>query len=58
MNGRTIAVTTKADDDLLALAERAVVALERIAGALRAEPLPVSEKAVLESLAKGASLRS
>lgn len=31
------------EDKLVKLAERAVVALERIAGALKAEPLPVSE---------------
>jgi uncharacterized protein (DUF697 family) len=41
-----------------ALIERAVLALERIAGALAAEPLPVSEAAVLDTLSKGASLRS
>lgn len=40
------------------LLERGVLALERIAGALAAEPLPVSEAAVLDSLSKGASLRS
>ena len=34
-------------NEILELAERAVLALERIAGALKAEPLPVSEKAVL-----------